>query len=79
MSLKTFIAGAGMAACLATGPATAQTSAPAANPLLAPWSGPYGGVPPFDQALPAPALKSCATAGSFKAIPPNRWAMRKQG
>ncbi len=50
MSLKTLIAGAGMAACLAAGPAAATTSAPAANPLLAPWSGPYGGVPPFDQA-----------------------------
>jgi len=50
MSLKTLIAGAGMAACLAAGPAAASTSAPAANPLLAPWSGPYGGVPPFDQA-----------------------------
>jgi peptidyl-dipeptidase Dcp len=50
MSLKTLIAGAGMAACLAAGPATAATSAPAENPLLAPWSGPFGGVPPFDQA-----------------------------
>jgi len=50
MSLKTLIAGAGMAACLAAGPAAATTSAPAANPLLAPWSGPFGGVPPFDQA-----------------------------
>ena len=28
--------------------AAAQT-APAANPLLAPWTGPYGGVPPFDR------------------------------
>ena len=50
MSLKTLIAGAGVAACLAAGPATAATSATAENPLLAPWSGPYGGVPPFDQA-----------------------------
>jgi len=50
MSLKTLIAGAGVAACLAAGPATAATSAPAENPLLAPWSGPFGGVPPFDQA-----------------------------
>src|SRR5437879_5816283 len=24
-------------------------TAPAATPLLAPWTGPYGGVPPFDQ------------------------------
>jgi peptidyl-dipeptidase Dcp len=50
MSLKTLIAGAGMAACLAAGAAVGNTSATAANPLLAPWSGPYGGVPPFDQA-----------------------------
>ena len=34
---------------------------PAANPLLAPWAGPYGGVPPFDQAGVAdfePALEA---------------------
>ncbi len=33
----------------------------AANPLLAPWVGPYSGVPPFDQAKPehlAPALET---------------------
>jgi peptidyl-dipeptidase Dcp len=51
MALKTLIAGAGMAAALIAGHAAADSSpAPAANPLLAPWSGPYGGVPPFDQA-----------------------------
>jgi len=51
MALKTLIAGAGMAAALVAGHAAADSSdVPAANPLLAPWSGPYGGVPPFDQA-----------------------------
>ena len=34
-----------------TQPATA-TSATEANPLLAPWAGPYGGVPPWDQGAP---------------------------
>ena len=35
-----------------TPPAYQQTAAPAgtANPLIAPWTGPYGGVPPWDQA-----------------------------
>ena len=36
-----------------TPPAQQQTVAPAAgttNPLIAPWTGPYGGVPPWDQA-----------------------------
>ena len=30
-------------------PASASTVAPAANPLLLPWTGPYGGVAPFDR------------------------------
>jgi peptidyl-dipeptidase Dcp len=36
----------------------------AANPLLAPWSGPYGGVPPFDRIEPAlfPAALEAALA-----------------
>ena len=36
------------------------TAVAADNPLLRPWAGPYGGVPPFDQASPAllaPALE----------------------
>jgi peptidyl-dipeptidase Dcp len=40
--------------------ATATSAAPS-NPLLAPWGGPYGGVPPFDKASPAllaPALEA---------------------
>jgi peptidyl-dipeptidase Dcp len=38
-----------------------SAAAAAPNALLAPWSGPYGGVPPFDQASPtllAPALEA---------------------
>jgi len=27
----------------------AMADAPPPNPLLAPWTGPYGGVPPFDK------------------------------
>ncbi|MGB5103693.1 MAG: M3 family metallopeptidase [Steroidobacteraceae bacterium] len=50
MSFKTLLAGAGLAAALATAPAVAATTPGTAptNPLLAPWTGPYGGVPPFD-------------------------------
>ena len=39
---------------------SAAVAAPATNPLLQPWKGPYGGVPPFDVATPAllvPALE----------------------
>jgi peptidyl-dipeptidase Dcp len=35
----------------ATAPVPRVSAAPE-NPLLAPWSGPYGGVPPFDQVRP---------------------------
>jgi peptidyl-dipeptidase Dcp len=41
--------------------AVASASAAPSNPLLAPWPGPYGGVPPFDKASPAllaPALEA---------------------
>jgi peptidyl-dipeptidase Dcp len=34
---------------LAPTTAAAATAAAGANPLLAPWTGPYGGVPPFDR------------------------------
>jgi len=40
---------------------TAATAATPTNPLLDPWTGPYGGVPPFDKASPAllaPALEA---------------------
>ncbi|HSW32441.1 MAG TPA: hypothetical protein VLH36_02390, partial [Steroidobacteraceae bacterium] len=51
MSFKSLFAAAGMAACLVAGPMHATEMKPEkANPLLAPWTGPYGGVPPFDQA-----------------------------
>ena len=41
--------------------ATPTMAAPPAGPLLAPWAGPYGGVPPFDQVTVAqfkPALEA---------------------
>ena len=44
---------------------TAATAATPTNPLLDPWAGPYGGVPPFDKASPAllaPALEAGMTA-----------------
>jgi peptidyl-dipeptidase Dcp len=51
MSFKSLFATAGMAACLVAGPThAAEMKAENANPLLAPWIGPFGGVPPFDQA-----------------------------
>jgi peptidyl-dipeptidase Dcp len=45
------IAGAGLAALVAAGTASAATAPEAKlpSPLLAPWSGPYGGVPPFEK------------------------------
>ena len=66
MSLKSLIAGTiagtAIAASLAASAATpAEPTAAPANPLLAPWSGPYGGVPPFDEArveLLKPALEA---------------------
>ncbi|HSC06151.1 MAG TPA: hypothetical protein VLD59_04940, partial [Steroidobacteraceae bacterium] len=33
-------------------PATAPAAAAESNPLLAPWSGPYGGVPPWNEGTP---------------------------
>jgi len=32
--------------------ASAEVAATAANPVLAPWTGPYGGVPPWDRIRP---------------------------
>src|SRR4029077_2801942 len=45
------IAGAGLAALVAAGTASAATAPEAKlqSPLLAPWSGPYGGVPPLEK------------------------------
>jgi len=51
--MKTLLATAGACALLATTMTHAETSPVAAKPgevLLAPWSGPFGGVPPFDRA-----------------------------
>ena len=51
--MKHLLASAGALALLALPVVEAadmqQTAAPATNPLLAPWTGPYGGVPPFDR------------------------------
>lgn len=65
--MKRQLAIAGAAALLAATAATAadvaQTATPSvvANPLVAPWTGPYGGLPPFDKVTPAllqPALEA---------------------
>jgi peptidyl-dipeptidase Dcp len=51
MLLASF-AGAGLAMLVASGTVQTAASAPEAkvqSPLLAPWTGPYGGVPPFDK------------------------------
>ena len=40
---------------------TSGSAAAVANPLLAPWSGPYAGIPPFEKARPehlGPALEA---------------------
>jgi peptidyl-dipeptidase Dcp len=53
--MKKFIAVAASVIALGalTPPAYQQTASPAAtNPLVAPWTGAYGGVPPWDQAKP---------------------------
>jgi len=67
MSLKSLlagtIAGTAIAASLAAAAATpAEAAAAPANPLLAPWAGPYGGVPPFDKAR-VEQLKPALEAG----------------
>jgi peptidyl-dipeptidase Dcp len=62
--MKTLLATASACALLATAPTHAESSAAAAKPgdaLLAPWTGPYGGVPPFDRVLVSdlqPALEA---------------------
>jgi peptidyl-dipeptidase Dcp len=56
---RSLFTGVGVAALLAGAPALA-----ADNPLLAPWTGPYGGVPPFDQVKVEhfkPALEAAMT------------------
>ena len=60
--MKTLLATAGACALLAiSGAEAADMSTSKDNPLLAPWTGPYGGVPPFDKAKVeylAPALEA---------------------
>src|SRR5207245_1190081 len=47
---KVSVAGVGLAAVVAAGAAAVHsTEANVSNPLLAAWTGPYGGVPPFDK------------------------------
>ena len=51
MSKFLFFAALGVAVLVGGAPVKADApAAKPANPLLAPWSGPYGGVPPFDAA-----------------------------
>ncbi|HSN92066.1 MAG TPA: M3 family metallopeptidase [Anaeromyxobacteraceae bacterium] len=61
MTVDTLLAGAAAAALLAAA-LPAQGAPPSGtNPLLAPWKGPYGGVPPFDRVKVehlAPALEA---------------------
>src|SRR5262245_35981854 len=45
--LKLLIVGAGLVGVITLG--SGLQAAEAKNPLLAPWTGPYGGVPPFDK------------------------------
>ncbi len=57
------LAGLSLALMLTATPAPAATPPP--NPLLAPWTGPYGGVPPFDTARVEhlkPALEAAMVA-----------------
>src|SRR5512139_3478435 len=60
---KIVIGGASLALLLLAGGAQAAPAAETAvkNPLLQPWTGPYGGVPPFEQVKVAdmkPALEA---------------------
>ena len=70
MSFKSLFATAGMAACLVAGPTHAtEMKAENANPLLAPWTGPYGGVPPFDQ-VKVEQLQAGAGGGAWPSSSP---------
>ena len=63
------IAGAGLAALVAAGTASAVTAPEAKlqSPLLAPWSGPYGGVPPFEK-VKVEDFKPALEAGMAEAL-----------
>jgi peptidyl-dipeptidase Dcp len=60
--MKNLLVAAGACALFAISAAdAADMKSSKDNPLLAPWTGPYGGVPPFDQARVdqlAPALEA---------------------
>jgi peptidyl-dipeptidase Dcp len=63
MTIETLLAAAVLAAAAVgtEAPGAPAKDPPPANPLLAPWGGPYGGVPPFDRARPEhlqPALEA---------------------
>ncbi|MEY4510556.1 MAG: hypothetical protein RLZZ450_2678 [Pseudomonadota bacterium] len=49
LSIVAFVAGGCVRAPQQKGTNVPSATAPATNPLLATWKGPYGGVPPFDQ------------------------------
>ncbi len=75
MTLKSVIAGAGFAAALAAAGAVAS-EAPSApmNPLLAPWTGPFGGVPPFDRVQVADLQPALETAMASQLVEIDRIA-----
>ncbi|MDX5792134.1 hypothetical protein SIK65_19000, partial [Clostridioides difficile] len=50
LSLAAALAALLSTSAMASPPQAVQ--APAANPLIAPWTGPYGGVPPWDKVKP---------------------------
>ena len=50
--LTPVILGAGLVVFAAITATNRQTATGHSNPLIAPWTGPYGGVPPWDQAKP---------------------------
>jgi peptidyl-dipeptidase Dcp len=49
VSLKTLLLGAGAIALIGGSGGAAATATTGQNPLLAPWAGPFGGVPPWDK------------------------------
>ena len=75
MTLKSVIAGASFAAALAAAGAVAS-EAPSApvNPLLAPWTGPFGGVPPFDRVQVADLQPALETAMASQLVEIDRIA-----
>ena len=64
--IRLLLAGAGLAALAAPAVLAARAAVP--NPLLAPWTGPYGGVPPFDKVMVddfKPALEAAERASEL--------------